>query len=683
MSIKSKGSPFRRLAVIGAGNMGSGIAQKMATEGFEVVLVDLDDEKVARGLDIIKKTLEQGVERRIFRPEQAETIRALVHGTSDWERLADVDLVVEAVFEDEKVKREVFARLDKACSPSAILATNTSSLSVTDLAAATNQPGRVVGLHYFYHPAKNRLVEVVPGRQTDPALLERAWALQEQLGKTPIHSTDSAGFIVNRFFVPWLNEAVRLFEEKTADIPTIEAACKKAFGVGMGPFELMNVTGVPIALHAASTLGRTFGPFYQPSARLRTQVESGKDWVLEGEPDERKFDAIAERMLAAVFYVAAALVEEGVGTLEDTDIGARVGLRWPKGPFEMMNRYGVARAESLVRTVGKRWELRVPKLLAEQAKSGKSFAFRLVRKEVRDGVAWLTVNRPDAMNALNEAVVSQLHDAFREAAADRQVHGIVIAGAGKGFIAGADIRFFVRHIENDDLDRIVNFTRAGHDLLNEIDDCPKPVVARMHGLALGGGLELALACDRIVASSKAALAFPETGIGICPGLGGTQRTTRRVGRGLTRWLVFTGQTLPAEEAAAIGLVDRAVAPEDLDAAVLEAVEQGPVETRKPATPPDSYRALATLFESADPDALREGRIDAGDDRRLQKAVARVGAKAPIALRIAGRLIDEGAGRSLQEGLKMELDHLVEIFGTKDAYEGLSSLGRKRPEFKGE
>jgi enoyl-CoA hydratase/3-hydroxyacyl-CoA dehydrogenase len=678
----SSNQAFRRLAVIGAGNMGSGIAQKMATEGFNVVLVDLDDEKVERGLGIIRDLLAQGVERRIFKPEQAEAILGRVEGTSDWSLLGDVDLVVEAVFEDEKVKREVFKRLDEVCSPAAILGTNTSSLSVTDLAAATNQPGRVIGLHYFFHPAKNRLVEVVPGKQTDPVLLQRAWALQEQMGKTPIASTDSAGFVVNRFFVPWLNEAVRLLEEKIADIPTIEAANKKTFGVGMGPFELMNVTGVPIALHAAGTLGRKFGPFYQPSALLRRQVESGENWSLDGEPDESKFDAVAERMRAVVFYVAAALVDEGVGTIEDTDIGARVGLRWPKGPFELINRYGVARAAELVQSLADRWELRMPEALAKQAAESRSFSFRLVRSDVRDGVATLTINRPDAMNALNEAVVGQLHEAFKAAVQNPEVCAIVLAGAGKAFVAGADIRFFVRNIDSGDIPRIVHFTKAGHDLLNDIDRCKKPVVARMHGLALGGGLELALACDRIVASTKATLAFPETGIGIYPGLGGTQRTTRRVGKGLARWLVFTGQMLGAEEAAAVGLVDRAVAPDQLDAAVQQAIKDGVVEERKPGDVPQSHAALAALFADNTPEALREGGVDAGDDPRLGKAMKKVSQKAPIALRLAGRLIDEGADKPLAEGLAMELEHLSEIFGTKDAYEGLSTLGRKRPQFEG-
>ena len=196
--MSSKQKNVRRLAVIGAGNMGSGIAQKMATEGFSVVLVDLDDEKVARGLASIRATLAEGVERRIFRPEQAEQIESRVQGSADWSALADVDLVVEAVFEDLGVKKEVFARLEQHCRPDAILATNTSSFAVTEVAAGTNHPERVLGRHYFYHPAKNRLVEVVPGERTGPETIAAAWFLQELIGKTPISSTDRSGFVVNR-----------------------------------------------------------------------------------------------------------------------------------------------------------------------------------------------------------------------------------------------------------------------------------------------------------------------------------------------------------------------------------------------------------------------------------------------------------------------------------------------------
>ena len=147
---------------------------------IQVTLVDLDDEKVARGLSIIDKTLEDGVQRGSSRLPRSPRSAQRVTGTSRFDDLADVDLVVEAVFEDLEIKKSVFRRLDEVCRPDAILATNTSSYSVTELAAATTRPERVVGLHYFYHPAKNRLVEVVAGQATDPAAHRRAWRLQER-----------------------------------------------------------------------------------------------------------------------------------------------------------------------------------------------------------------------------------------------------------------------------------------------------------------------------------------------------------------------------------------------------------------------------------------------------------------------------------------------------------------------
>ena len=674
--------PFRKLGVVGAGNMGSGIAQKMATEGFDVVMVELDLEQVDRGLRIVRETLEQGVERGVFRPEQAEAIRGRIEGTTDWGRLADADLVVEAVFEDRAVKKDVFSRLDDVCAPEALLATNTSSLSVTDLASSTRHPERVLGLHYFYHPAKNRLVEVVPGEATSPENVRRAWGLQEQIGKTPIASLDRPGFVVNRYFVPWVNEAVRLLEEGVADLATLEQAAKEAFGVGMGPFELMNVTGVPIALHAATTLGETLGPFYAPSARLRKQVESGESWSLNGQPDPSGFETVAERMRAVTFLVAASLVAEGVGTVEDTDIGARVGLRWPQGPFEMMNAFGVECVPELVESLAERWNLPVPEILEKHARSVKPFYFRLVRSETRDGIVTLTVNRPDAMNALNESVVAQLHDRFLQALSDPEVRGIVIAGAGKAFVAGADIRFFVECIDRKHLEGIVEFTRAGQALLDDIGRSPKPVVARLDGLALGGGLELALACDTVVATPGSAMAFPETGLGIYPGLGGTQRTRRKIGIGLTKWLVFTGELLSAGDAAAIGLVDRVVAHHEIDDAIEEAVEAGTETPPDRPALPERFVILEEFFRDHTADDLREGRADTRDDESLVRAMKRVGTKAPIALQVAETLITDGADRPLEEGLQMELDHVVKIFKTRDAYEGLSSLGKKKPFFEG-
>ena len=673
---------IRTLAVVGAGNMGSGIAQKMATEGFEVVLVDVDDEKVARGVATIDRTLKEAVDRRIMRPDKIASIRERIRGTSRFDDLRDADLVVEAVFEDKAIKQDVFRRLEAVCRPDAILATNTSSYLVSDIASAVRTPERVVGLHYFFHPAKNRLVEVIPGKATDGAIVRRAWALQEQLGKIPIASRDVSGFVVNRFFVVWLMEAIRMLEEGLANAITIDEIAKRLFGVGMGPFELMNVSGVPIALHASTTIGHAFGPLYGPPELLRRQVESGQPWSLGGTVNTGVEQIVSDRLLAGVFLAATSLVEEGVAMSYDTDIGARVGLRWPLGPFEMMNRRGTAHALELVTMIAARWRMRVPKSLAEHGKTNEPFLLEYVKSRPDNGLVTITVNRPDAMNALNETVGEQLGGIFTYMSRQPDTRGVIIAGAGRSFVAGADIRFFIRNIERNDLARTAKFTEDMQALLLEIQNSRTPVVAAVHGLALGGGVELALACDYIVATPNASFGFPETGIGIYPGLGGTQRTTRRIGTGLAKWLILTGEILTAQEALAIGLIDAVAAREDMDAAVSKMISGGPAIERRPAPPPEAYKKIAIFFDSNDVESIRLGRANTGGDEQLQQAMKAVGTKAPLALKIAASLIDEGSRVPLEQGLKMELAHLHEIFSTKDALTGLLSIGKAPPVFEG-
>src|SRR5499427_3593406 len=674
--------PFRTLGVVGAGNMGSGIAQKMATEGFVVLLVDVDGEKVARGLATIERTLKEAVDRGIMKADRTRAVRDRIRGTSRYEDLATADLVVEAVFEDFALKQDVFRKLEAVCRPDTILATNTSSYLVSEIAKAAQLPGRVIGLHYFFHPAKNRLVEVVAGTTSDPDVVHRAWMLQEQLGKIPISSADASGFVVNRFFVVWLMEAIRLLEEGVANAVTIDEIAKRAFGVGMGPFELMNVSGVPIALHASTTIGNAFGPLYGPTPLLRKQVESGQLWPLDGNVDASVERVVAQRMQAGVFLAAAALVEEGIGMAEETDIGARVGLRWPSGPFEMMNRMGTAKALELVSALAATRQVPVPANLAIGGRTNQPYLLEMVRSRPDHGVVTITINRPDVMNAMNETVADQLAGIFRWAATNASTTGIVIAGSGRSFIAGADIRFFIRNIERQELSRTRKMTEELQALLLEMQNCPKPVVARVHGLALGGGVEIALACDYIVATPNASFGFPETGIGIYPGLGGTQRTTRRVGTGLAKWLVLTGQMISADEALAIGLIDGVAPREELDATVAKFAAGRPAIERRPGLLPVAYQKIAAFFDANDVEAIRTGRAATAGDEALERAAAAVATKAPIALRTAASLIDAGAHVSLEEGLRLEIAQVETIFSTADALTGLLSIGKSRPQFAG-
>ena len=217
----------RLVAVVGAGNMGAGIAQKIAMEGFQVQLADMDIDRATAGRDRIAASLEEAVARRVLSAEAAGASLARVTPVGNLAELAEADLVIEAIFEDLLIKKELFRTLDSVCKPGAVLATNTSSFYVHELSIVTRRQGEVVGLHYFFHPAKNRLLEVVPGPLTRPGVVADMERFAEAHGKTPLRTTDSPGFVVNRFFVPWLNEAVRLLEAGVADIPSIEAAAKE------------------------------------------------------------------------------------------------------------------------------------------------------------------------------------------------------------------------------------------------------------------------------------------------------------------------------------------------------------------------------------------------------------------------------------------------------------------------
>lgn len=320
-------SQINKIGVVGAGNMGSGIAQKIAQEGINVTLMDVKEEFVERGLAVIKGILLDGVKRKIFTEEKVEEILGRITGTTDINAVADADLVIEAIFEDKDAKIDLFKRLDDVCQEKTILATNTSSFFVREFAAQISRPDRFVGLHYFFHPAKNRLLEVIPHDGTSQQTIETSILAAKLHGKTSILVKDAPGFAVNRFFVPFLNEAARILEEGVANIPTIEEANKRGFKIGMGPFELMNVTGIPIAAHSSATLGKELGPFYATAQILKAQMEKKENWDLEGEVDESKIQTVIDRTYGVCLGVAAALVDEGVASIEDTDRGAKIGLR--------------------------------------------------------------------------------------------------------------------------------------------------------------------------------------------------------------------------------------------------------------------------------------------------------------------------------------------------------------------
>ena len=302
-----------------------------------------------------------------------------------------------------------------------------------------------------------------------------------------------------------------------------------------------------------------------------------------------------------------------------------------------------------------------------------------------DDVGHVTISRPEALNALNQTVMKQLDESFRDAESDPQTRAIVLSGSGKAFVAGADIGFFIKCIKDDHLDDNYAFTKYGQDVLMSIDESKKLVVARVGGIALGGGLELALSTDVIVATPKARMGFPETGIGIYPGLGGTQRTARFIGKELAKYLIFTGRLVSAEDALSIGLVDYVFAPEEIEDRMLKLIAEEKLVSRKGKSSeelPAQWRKIKELFADENIDAWIAGKYIDSDDPLVAKTAKIIASKAPIALRLASQIIDTGYELPLSEGIKGELSHLNEIFSTADALTGLSSVGKGMPTFEG-
>ena len=679
------------IAIIGAGNMGSGIAQKSAQEHFEVQMVDREQQWIDKGKQTISDFLDEAVGRRIFSPNQVEEIKSRVTGVVGTENVAsDTDLIIEAVFEDFDVKTEVFGILDEVCDEHTILASNTSSLSVNDLAEAVGRPDRFVGLHFFYHPAKNRLVEIIPAETTSAETLASVEQYCKTMGKVVIVCKDRPGFVVNRFFVPWLNEACKLLEEGVATTAQIDAVARKAFRIGLGPFALMNLTGSPIAMHSTDYLAAQLDtPRYLATQTLRDLVADGRTWEIGGDEEctEGTATVIRERLLGQVFAVSAQIVAEEICSMEDVDRGAKVGLRWALGPFEIANRIGVKEAVRMAVDYAQEAGLELPEWFTERR---ESFDFSYVDVAIEGRIATVRINRPEAMNALNVTVVSQLGDVLDDLNSREDVSTIVLEGAGKAFVAGADVKFFVDKIRADAIPDIYDFTANGHIVLDKLESSPKTTIALTTGLALGGGLELALSCDYRVGTRRTQFRFPETSIGIYPGLGGTQRTPRICGIECARFAVLAGNFLDAESAKALGLLTHLVDPSAVETTVSAIAAQGKPGEKYPSKPADSEHSVvsfATSFYSDDNIvSLLSGRVPEGYDSE-EKVVSRqlksLSRTAPIALSMASDLLDTATRSDLNSGLESELQGLDSIFSTDDALEGLSALieGR-RPEYSG-
>jgi len=666
-----------KAAVVGAGTMGGQIAQTIAAAGIPVVLKDIDDALVQAGLDEARKVTQGQVGKLVEKGKlteeqgqaQIEEVLGRIQGSTSYAAFGDVDFVIEAVPEKIEIKQAVFAELDAATPGHAILASNTSSLSITEIGEATLRPEMVVGFHYFYPASIMPLIEIVEGDETSAETVGAAVTFAQAIRKQPITCAEVPGFVVNRILNAGISEVWREQEEKKLSIKQIDDGVGAAGVVPIGPYYLVDLLGLDTVLHVAEHLAESYGEerFYVPKGMQRLVGEGklgaktgGHGFYSDGEPNidgdgEPDVAELVELLSLKTFVEACLVLEEGVATHRDIDFGmmAGAGLDPRRGllpPFMKADVEGLdkilERLENAAERHGERFTPpTILRRLVAQGRLGQQsgqgfYAYPLpdaeqsaevVKLETReDGVAiaWLANGQ---MNSIAPQVIEDLGKVWAKAKDKNShppIHALVIASSNPFlYSAGADIKAFTSMDEAGGEQLI----HAAHALFRELGSEGIATIAAVNGLAFGGGCELAMSCDVRIAARSALFGQPEIKLGIIPGFGGTQRLPRLVGSNKALEMNLIGDPILADEAFEMGLANRVV---------------------------EDHELLDTALSWA---------------RKLAS-------QAPLALEQIKRV---SAAGDLDEGIEAEKGAFASVFVSADAKEGISAfLGKRAPHFEG-
>ena len=678
----------RSIGIIGAGTIGPDIGYylKSAIPGLNLVLIDINRDALDRAVDRLHAYADKGVARRKLTPEQAEGVRQNIKASVNYDDLAGCDWVIEAATENIELKKQIFSRVEDVAGRDCMITSNTSSIPAHSLFSHLRHPGRTTVTHFFAPAFRNPVVEVIDWQQADPEFIRRLRRLFYVTGKVPMVTRDVVCFMLDRIFDNWCNEAGFLLAGATpAQVDHVAGSYVHA-----GPFFVLNMSnGNPIIIETNSLQAELEGDHYLPAAVFQEAIDrgqgtgrdnsghpqsenEGQKWDESGKwltikPGE-SMDApqavvaeISDRLLGVLFSQTVDILDRDIGAAADLELGCRLAFAFRQGPLELMRALG---DKESTRILDKFCAQRPGMPGAQRPLRAYQDFHRFILVDELDGVKIITLRRPEALNALHDEMTDEILTLLKQYEDDPHTTGFVITGYGvSAFSAGADIGRFPSML--GDRKQCIEYARVCSRLLVYLDNCSKPVVAALNGMALGGGLELAVRCHGIVAVKDAWLQFPEITLGIAPGIGGMVIPYRRWPDAAP---AFHGMLLRAEKmtaTAALGLkvIDRLA---DTHEALL------PDAVRRVGELAGKRRGLADAPVSIAPPPAVGDEPRSFNGQRISAAVSAV---------IRQAVSDAAAAASLDEALELGYAAFAESAATAAAREGISAFMEKRkPEF---
>ena len=653
---------IKHIAVIGAGDMGHGIAELALMAGYSVTLYDIKEEFIENGKNRIDWSLNKLIEKaRISEGDYSRFIENLSTTIDIKEAVNQADLVIEAAPENLELKQKIFKDLEKYSPKHAILASNTSNMSINDIATSTKRPEKVCGLHYFNPAVLMQLVEITRGDITSNQTIDFMIKFTKKMEKTPIVcQKDSPGFIVNRVNAPAALYMQLLLDNNEYNPAQLDATAM-IMGMRMGPYELLDFTGADILFHSLNYLANRLSPDYTPPATLERMVKENRlgkktgsgiyEWPETGGRPKIDMENPADFNLMELIQIqineSAKVLAEGLATAKDIDTGIKLGLNNPVGPFEAAENMNFPELTLFLDSLAEKYGKEIFKAhdwirdgtLLERAKTttttGKNkqqdeFETLELIHDRENFITTILLNRPP-LNTINLKLLQELNLAIDIVHNDENTRVIIVRGSANCFSAGADVTAF-QDVSTPWQAKMGVIT--GQRVFKRLRDIPKPVIAAMERYAFGGGLELAMNCDIRYAKKSTQMGLTEVTLGLIPGWGGTQLMIRHLGVGKTMELILTGERIEAKRAFKMGLINRVIDDDEFEKEVY------------------------------------------GLAKRIAHRCA------PIAVGIAKQMVNFGGQMPLDVGLEFESFGTGLVKSSKDFTEGTTAfLQKRKPDFK--